>query len=202
MVLPPSKELTAYTPRSVFPPILQQQKKPKRFSSLLMAERWITITWILCQVTTTWTRRPRPAMPHSRTISSALGFSDHPDPVQVVQLPIQIGIALILLREVRSGEFGGRSFKKIVGVGHSFGSAVTQAAAPKYLKNLDALILQEILTLLHLCIHGRCIRRHADCQHGLFQPIQRSGNRLLPTNLSPAGDPTQLLSIPRLRPAE
>ena len=82
------------------------------------------------------------------------GFSDHPDPVQVVQLPIQIEIAHILLQKIRSGEFGGRSFEKIVGVGHSLGSAVTQAAAAKYPKDLDALILQGISTFFDYAFTG------------------------------------------------
>ena len=82
------------------------------------------------------------------------GLSDHPDPVQIVQLPTQIEIAHILMRKLRAGEIGDRSFQNVVGVGHSLGSAITQAVAAKYPKDLDALILQGTSTLFTYAFTG------------------------------------------------
>lgn len=82
------------------------------------------------------------------------GLSDHPDPVQIVQLPIQIEIAHILMQKLRAGEIGDRSFEKVVGVGHSLGSAITQAVAAKYPKDLDALILQGTSTVFNYAFTG------------------------------------------------
>ena len=70
------------------------------------------------------------------------GQSDHPDPLQIVQLPIQIEIAHALVQKARRAEIGGRSFAKVVGVGHSLGSGLTQGVAAKYPQDFDALILQ------------------------------------------------------------
>lgn len=82
------------------------------------------------------------------------GLSDHPDPVQIVQLPIQIEIAHILIQKLRVGEIGDHSFQKVVGVGHSLGSAITQAVAAKYPKDLDALILQGTSTFFTYAFTG------------------------------------------------
>ena len=70
------------------------------------------------------------------------GLSDHPDPVQVVQLPIQIEIAHAIVQKARNAAIGGFNFDKVVGVGHSLGSALTQGVAAKYPSDFDALILQ------------------------------------------------------------
>ena len=82
------------------------------------------------------------------------GNSDHPDPVQIVQLPLQIEIAHILMQKLRVGEIGDRSFEKVVGVGHSLGAAITQAVAAKYPKDLDALILQGTSTVFTYAFTG------------------------------------------------
>lgn len=82
------------------------------------------------------------------------GLSDHPDPVQIVQLPIQIEIAHILIQKLRAGNIGDRSFEKVVGVGHSLGSALTQGVAAKYPKDLDALILQGTSTFFTYAFTG------------------------------------------------
>ena len=70
------------------------------------------------------------------------GLSDHPDPLQIVQLPLQIEIAHALVQKARSSGICGHSFSKVVGVGHSLGSAITQGVAAKYPRDFDALILQ------------------------------------------------------------
>lgn len=70
------------------------------------------------------------------------GLSDHPDPVQVVQLPLQIEILHVLVQRLRNTEIGGFAFKNVVGVGHSLGSALTQGVTVKHPKDFDALIMQ------------------------------------------------------------
>jgi pimeloyl-ACP methyl ester carboxylesterase len=82
------------------------------------------------------------------------GLSDHPDPVQIVQLPIQIEIAHLLVQKLRRGEIGGRTFEKVAGVGHSLGSAITQSVAAKYPKDFDALILQGTSTFFSYAFTG------------------------------------------------
>ena len=69
------------------------------------------------------------------------GDSNHPDPLQVVQLPAQVEIAHGLARMLRAGTLGGRAFSKVVGVGHSFGSLITSATTAKYPHDLDAAVL-------------------------------------------------------------
>jgi len=54
-----------------------------------------------------------------------VGRSQHPDPLQVVQGPLQVEIAHALATIIRNSQIGPYSFKKVVGVGHSAGSTVT-----------------------------------------------------------------------------
>ena len=82
------------------------------------------------------------------------GLSDHPDPLQVVQMPLQIEILHALVQKSRSGQIGGLSFAKVVGVGHSLGSGVTQGAAAKYPQDFDALILQGTSTNFNYAFTG------------------------------------------------
>ncbi|KAI4096949.1 MAG: hypothetical protein LQ344_000752 [Seirophora lacunosa] len=72
------------------------------------------------------------------------GFSDHPDPLQTVQLPLQVELAHIIVQNLRNASMSDEriSVSKIVGVGHSLGGALTQAVAAKYPKDFDALIIQ------------------------------------------------------------
>ena len=65
-----------------------------------------------------------------------VGLSDHPDPIQVVQAPLQVEIAHQLIQSLRSGAFGNTKWSKIVGVGHSFGSIQTNGLTVKYPKDL------------------------------------------------------------------
>jgi len=71
------------------------------------------------------------------------GLSDNSDSVEIVQLPLQIEILHILVQKLRNAELGSYSFKDVVGVDHSLGSAVTQGVAAKYPQDFDALILQD-----------------------------------------------------------
>lgn len=69
------------------------------------------------------------------------GKSDKPDPVQVVQAPLQVEIAHLLVGMLRDGNIGNMAFTKVVGVGHSLGSAVTQSESARYPDDFDAVVL-------------------------------------------------------------
>ena len=69
-----------------------------------------------------------------------VGKSEHPDPIQTVQAPIQVEIAHQLIQLLRTG-LGGHAFKKVVGVGHSAGSTFTQGVTTKYPRDFDAVII-------------------------------------------------------------
>ena len=74
-----------------------------------------------------------------------VGMSDHPDPIQVVQGPLQIEIAHALVTLIRNALIGGtKNYTNIVGVGHSAGSTVTQGVTTKYPHDFDAVILTGI----------------------------------------------------------
>lgn len=70
-----------------------------------------------------------------------VGQSDKPDPINVIQAPIEVEIAHTLATSLRDGKFSQLKFNKIVGVGHSFGSIITQAITQQYPQALDAAIL-------------------------------------------------------------
>lgn len=70
-----------------------------------------------------------------------VGGSDHPDPIQVVQAPLQVEIAHSLVSSVREGKFGGRKFRNVVGVGHSFGSIQAVGVLARYPTAFDAVVL-------------------------------------------------------------
>ncbi|KAF7189292.1 hypothetical protein HII31_09445 [Pseudocercospora fuligena] len=69
-----------------------------------------------------------------------IGKSDTPDALNVVQAPLQVEIAHQLIEMLRSGHFG-IDFPKVVGVGHSFGSGITQGVTTQYPQDLNATIL-------------------------------------------------------------
>ncbi|KAL8717846.1 MAG: hypothetical protein Q9225_004953 [Loekoesia sp. 1 TL-2023] len=70
-----------------------------------------------------------------------VGKSQHPDPLQVVQGPLQVEIAHAIVTMIRDAQIGPYSFRTIVGVGHSAGSTVTQGVTTKYPQDFDAIIL-------------------------------------------------------------
>jgi len=71
------------------------------------------------------------------------GVSDRPDPVTVVQTPLQLDIAVKIIELARSGQIApaGRGFDKIIQVGHSLGSALTNGVMTQHPDLLDAAIL-------------------------------------------------------------
>lgn len=69
------------------------------------------------------------------------GKSEHPDPKQVVQAPLQVDLAHVLLQKIKAASLGGIKFTSVVGVGHSLGSAITQGIAAKYPNDFSALAL-------------------------------------------------------------
>lgn len=69
------------------------------------------------------------------------GKSDHPDPKQVVQTPLQVDLAHVLIEKIKAGSVGGIRFNSVVGVGHSLGSAITQGIASKYPEDFSAIAL-------------------------------------------------------------
>jgi hypothetical protein len=64
--------------------------------------------------------------------------SDHPDPIQIVQAPLQAEIDHCLITFLRQGKLVAQAFKNIVGVGHSFRSIRSLA---KYPADFDAVVL-------------------------------------------------------------
>lgn len=67
--------------------------------------------------------------------------SEHPDPLQVDQGPLQVEIAHGLVTLILDRQIGPYSSEKVVGVGHSAGSIVTQVVTAKYSKDFDTIIL-------------------------------------------------------------
>ncbi|OTA98104.1 hypothetical protein M426DRAFT_70424 [Hypoxylon sp. CI-4A] len=70
-----------------------------------------------------------------------VGNSDHPDPIQVVQATAQVAVTHALVELLRNTELGGYRFDKVVGVGHSAGSTLTQGITTQYPQDFDAVIL-------------------------------------------------------------
>ena len=72
------------------------------------------------------------------------GLSDHPDPNQVVQAALQIEIAHVLIQGLRKVRVQGKGVKKIVGVGHSAGSALVLGVVGEYPRDIDGLVFTGI----------------------------------------------------------
>lgn len=70
-----------------------------------------------------------------------IGASEHPDPLQIVQAPLEVEIAHSLIQSLRSGAFGKTTYTNLVGVGHSFGSIQSQSITADYPQDLDAVVL-------------------------------------------------------------
>lgn len=70
-----------------------------------------------------------------------VGASDHPDPIQTVQAPIQVEIIHSIVNLLRQGQLADQAFENVVGVGHSFGSIQSVGIAAKYPKDFDAVVL-------------------------------------------------------------
>ncbi|KAL9114738.1 MAG: hypothetical protein Q9227_001417 [Pyrenula ochraceoflavens] len=69
------------------------------------------------------------------------GLSDHPDPIQIVQIQLQLAIGHQLVQLLRTGGISNHKFEHVVGVGHSFGSLQVNGLTTQYPDDFDAAIL-------------------------------------------------------------
>jgi pimeloyl-ACP methyl ester carboxylesterase len=69
------------------------------------------------------------------------GLSSHPDPVSVVQLPLEVNIINEIVLGVKNGSILNQPFSKVVYVGHSFASCLGNAIIAQYPKSCNAFIL-------------------------------------------------------------
>lgn len=70
-----------------------------------------------------------------------VGASQKADAISEVQAPLERAIAIELIAQLRAGAYGGIAFQKVVGVGHSFGSIITQAVTASSPSSLDGAVL-------------------------------------------------------------
>ncbi|KAL6717766.1 hypothetical protein ACLMJK_003851 [Lecanora helva] len=70
-----------------------------------------------------------------------VGRSQHPDPLQEVQAPLQVEIAHALVTLIRKAQVGPYSFNIVVGVGHGAGSTINPGVTTKYPRDFDSVIL-------------------------------------------------------------
>ncbi|KAI4717332.1 alpha/beta-hydrolase [Aureobasidium sp. EXF-10727] len=70
-----------------------------------------------------------------------VGMSSTPDPIKTVQGPLEVSIANQLATMLRSSMFANTNFTTVIGVGHSFGSAITQSVTANHPSTFDAAIL-------------------------------------------------------------
>lgn len=70
-----------------------------------------------------------------------VGKSNKSDPLNVVQAPMEVEIARELGIMLRNGSFAQTNFSSVIGVGHSFGSIISQAVTSMYPAVFDAAIL-------------------------------------------------------------
>ena len=69
------------------------------------------------------------------------GQSDHPDPIQLVQINLQVAINHQLVNILRNGGIRGQRFDRVVGIGHSHGSANVLGVTAAYPADFDAVVL-------------------------------------------------------------
>ncbi|OQU93602.1 hypothetical protein CLAIMM_00086 [Cladophialophora immunda] len=70
-----------------------------------------------------------------------VGQSSHPDPVHAVQFGLETEVLANIILALKSGVIGGRPFKNIIYVGHSYGSELGNHLAASHPDAIDALIL-------------------------------------------------------------
>lgn len=61
-----------------------------------------------------------------------VGESSIDDPLNVVQVPLELEIAKVLAQKLRDGALSNHAFSKVIGTGHSFGSGITQGLTSLY----------------------------------------------------------------------
>lgn len=83
------------------------------------------------------------------------GRSSNPalDPLNEIQAPLEVAIAAELLRQLRAGTFSNYAPERIVGVGHSLGSIITQGVTA--LPNATSLLDTAVLTGFSLTSSGQ-----------------------------------------------
>ncbi|KAL0940449.1 uncharacterized protein CTRU02_203212 [Colletotrichum truncatum] len=69
-----------------------------------------------------------------------IGHSEHPDPLFEVQGDAATSVLHSLITLARNGAFG-HTFAKVIGVGHSYGSKITESIVSNYPKDFDAVLL-------------------------------------------------------------
>ncbi|KAI9801618.1 MAG: hypothetical protein M1825_003297 [Sarcosagium campestre] len=69
------------------------------------------------------------------------GASDHPDPIQLVQNPLQRAIIHEIVLKLRRGEIARTTYNSIIYVGHSYGSATGVRLANEYPSDFEAVVL-------------------------------------------------------------
>ncbi|KAI4161742.1 MAG: hypothetical protein LQ342_004574 [Letrouitia transgressa] len=73
---------------------------------------------------------------------AGVGNSTHPDPVVELQVDLEEAISHALVNKLRAGTaVPGRTFNKVIFVGHSYGSVLGNAQATIHPKDIDAFIL-------------------------------------------------------------
>lgn len=71
-----------------------------------------------------------------------VGASAKEDPIKTIQSPLELEILNALVRQLRGGSIDfSTKFSTVVGIGHSFGSALTQGVTSAYPAAFDAAIL-------------------------------------------------------------
>lgn len=75
-----------------------------------------------------------------------VGNSSKPDPIQIVQAPLQVSIAHQLIQLLKTGFIASTKFSNVIGVGHSFGSEITQAITNQHPTDIAAAILTGFTT--------------------------------------------------------
>ena len=70
-----------------------------------------------------------------------VGKSSTPDAINIVQAPYEVEILQSLTSMLRAGYFSNSTFSTVIGVGHSFGSVLTEAVTAKYPNSFNTAIL-------------------------------------------------------------
>jgi pimeloyl-ACP methyl ester carboxylesterase len=101
------------------------------------------------------------------------GKSEKPDPFNIVQIPLDIQLAVSISRAVRHGKLAPARlrlprFHKVVYVGHSLGSAVLNAVLVEAPTLLDAAVLTGV------CYLTCCLCRHSTNLDRLLRSYHRS----------------------------
>jgi hypothetical protein len=78
---------------------------------------------------------------------SGVGEPDHPNSIQIIQAALWLGMLHVPAQKLQRGSvFSGRHYHKILGAGHSVGSAFTLGVSAGYVEDFDAVILTVITT--------------------------------------------------------